>query len=195
MEHFTFIIFLLLCLGQVLWVFRKSAYARHVRVLRYAIVAGALIYFVVWFVQKSSYPDRGNAMSLQIINKLPSTLDFFVITVNDSGNIKNDLIRAGKIRPEHYQLEYLNMDHSREYWIGGLMGKDKLVYFSQHAVPDAGSDQIVEVNSYLMQSIKLADKAREQFQEKRLEDIGTAVWTVLSLILLFLNIVLLGKKH
>jgi len=73
------------------------------------------------------------------------------------------------------------------------MGKKNLVYFSQHAVPNKNEDQIIEVKSYIVQSNKLAASARKEIESLKLENIRTAVWITLDLLLLFLNLALLFR--
>ncbi len=119
--------------------------------------------FCVLVYQKSAVAFVDNSVGLQVVNKLPQALDFYLINV-DKVDKSTTLIpkHIGKIRPEYYRVEYLKMDKSDEYWIVGYLGKKNLVYFSQHAVPNKNIDQIVEVQNYINQSMKLSDAAKNK---------------------------------
>ncbi len=197
MENFTFIIFLLLCLALLLVVIRKGGFALSARIARMVIVLGAIAYYTVWFVKRSKYPFVMDAMAVQIINKLPQALDFYVVRVNnaESPGEPYDLKHAGRVRPEHYQLEYLKMDHSDEFWIAGYLGKKNMVYFSQHSVPNRDSDQVVEVHNYINQSQKLSKTAGLLIDAQKMNNNRSSVYVTLSLLLIFLNGVLLLRRN
>lgn len=197
MENFTFIIFLLLCIALPLSLIRKGSFAVPARIARMLIVLTAVAYFTVWFVKRSKYPFVMDAMAVQIINKLPQALDFYVVRVNDAEapGEPYDLKHAGRVRPEHYQLEYLKMDHSSEFWIAGYLGKKNMVYFSQHAVPNRGSDQVVEIHNYINQSQKLSKTAGLLIDAQKMRNHRSSIYVTLSLLLIFLNGVLLFRRH
>lgn len=197
MENYTFIIFLLLCLALPLSLIRKGSFAVSAKIARMVIVLGAMAYYTVWFVKRSKYPFVMDAMAVQIINKLPQALDFYVVRVNntDSAGEPYNLKHAGRIRPEHYQLEYLKMDHSDEFWIAGYLGKKNMVYFSQHAVPNRDSDQVVEVHNYINQSQKLSKTAGLLIDAQKMRNNRNSVYVTLSLLLIFLNGVLLLRRQ
>ena len=69
-----------------------------------------------------------------------------------------------------------------------------MVYFSQHAVPNKNEDQIIEIQNYINQSQKLSEIAGKQIEMLKLENMKTAIWITLDLLLLFLNIAVLLKK-
>ncbi|MHA6697125.1 hypothetical protein [Chryseobacterium sp. A301] len=196
MENFVFIVFLLLCFAILLSTVKRRKHSVKVRLVRVVIVLGASAFFAYWFVQKSYDQLVPNSMAVQIINKLPQPVDFYAIKLDSTklDSEKFDLRHAGKIRSEHYRLEYLQMDNSDEYWLAGYIGKKNLVYFSQHAVPNKNMDQIIEINNYINQSLKLSQKAMTLVEAKRVSDMSTSVWVTLSLLLLFLNTALLFKK-
>ena len=52
----------------------------------------------------------------------------------------------------------------------------------------------IEVKNYLNQSVKLSEKAQEVVDNLKLGNIGQSVIVTLTLLLLFLNIVLLTRK-
>ena len=69
-----------------------------------------------------------------------------------------------------------------------------MVYFTQHSVQNKEADQKIEVKNYLNQSVKLSEKAQEVVDNLKLGNIGQSVIVTLTLLLLFLNIVLLTRK-
>ncbi len=75
-----------------------------------------------------------------------------------------------------------------------ISGKKNLVYFSQHSVPNKNIDQIVEVQNYINQSMKLSDAAKKQVDAYNYENVKLGIWITLDFLLLFLNLVLLLKK-
>lgn len=196
MENFVFIVFLLLCLAILLSTVKRRKYSVKARLVRVGIVLVASAFFAYWFVQESYDKLIPNSMAVQIINKLPQPVDFYAIKVDSTkvDSDKFDLRHAGKIRSEHYRVEYLQMENSDEYWLAGYIGKKNLVYFSQHSVPNINMDQIIEINNYINQSLKLSQKAMSLVDAKRVNEMSTSVWVILSLLLLFLNTALLFKK-
>lgn len=164
------------------------------KLFRIATVIFSISIFTYWFIQKSAVRVVNNSVGLQVINKLPQTLDFYVINVNKPN--KNEKLEAkhiGKIRSEYYRVEYLKMDKSDEYWVIGYLGKKNLVYFSQHSVPNKNIDQIVEVNNYINQSGKLSNIAKKQIDAYNYENIKLGIWVTLDFLLVFLNLVLLVR--
>ncbi|WPO82032.1 hypothetical protein SD427_14840 [Chryseobacterium sp. JJR-5R] len=162
---------------------------------RIVTVIFSISIFTYWFVKKSVVGIVENSVALQVINKLPQPLDFYVVTLNDSeaGKII-ETKHIGKVRPEYYRIEYLSMDRSDEYWIVGYLGKKNLVYFSQHAIPNKNIDQIIEIQNYINQSVKLSDLAKKQVEAYNYENIKVGIWIALDFLLLFLNLVLLVRK-
>lgn len=168
-----------------------------IRLVRIFITVISIVYFAYWFSERSISNFVKDSVVLQIINKLPQALDFYVIKVNnlaDGGDRKYELQHSGKVRPEHYRVEYLKMENSEEYWIAGYLGKKNLVYFSQHSVPNKNMDQILEINNYINQSRKLSETAENIINNHRLIDMGRSVWVTLSLLLIFFSIALLIQK-
>lgn len=197
MENFVFIIFLLLCIAVALTVYRRGEHLLKIRLVRILITVISIVYFAYWFSERSISNFVKDSVVLQIINKLPQALDFYVIKVNnlaDGGDRKYELQHSGKVRPEHYRVEYLKMENSEEYWIAGYLGKKNLVYFSQHSVPNKNMDQILEINNYINQSRKLSETAENIINNHRLIDMGRSVWVTLSLLLIFFSIALLIQK-
>ncbi|MBP3840402.1 MAG: hypothetical protein J6D35_05535, partial [Chryseobacterium sp.] len=98
------------------------------------------------------------------------------------------------IRSNFYRIEYLDMSNSDEFWIAGFMGRKNMVYFSQHSVPNKNEDQIIEIQNYINQSQKLSEIAEKQIEVLKFENMKTAIWITLDILLLFLNVALLFKK-
>lgn len=187
---------LFLLLGISLWatLVKKGKYALPAKLLRWGSVIAGFTFFTVWFVKSSLYETKENAIGLQIINKLPSALDFYVIEVEShSGQTVYQTIHLGNIRPEHFRIEYLKMDNSSEYWILGKMGTKNNVYLSQHFVPNKNIDQIVEADSYEVNN-KIADTADRQIEAHFNSLLSVAVMICLNFLLLFFNVALLIKK-
>ncbi|WP_333852214.1 hypothetical protein [Epilithonimonas sp.] len=167
--------------------------------VRTIITISAAAYFTFWFVEKSVSQFLENSLAIQVINYLPQPVDFYVIRINDGEGVqKFNSKHVGQIRPEYFRIEYLNMQKSNEFWVVGYIGKNKLVYFSQVAVPNKNEDQIIEVRNYINHSLKLSAIATEKIEELKYDNIKLSIWVTLDLLLIFLNSVLLfrsSKKH
>ncbi|MFP3592533.1 hypothetical protein [Chryseobacterium sp. SIMBA_038] len=190
-----FVIFLACIISLILSKIKKGKGAEWAKIFRIATVVFSISIFTYWFVKKSAVGIVKDSLALQVINKLPQTLDFYVINNNDPD--KNGILEAkhiGKIRPEYYRIEHLKMDKSNEYWIVGYLGKKNLVYFSQHSVPNKNIDQIIEVQNYINQSVKLSEIAKKDVEAYNHENIKLGIWVSLDFLLLFLNMVLLLRK-
>ena len=107
-----------------------------------------------------------NSLTVQLINKLPFPLDFYIVKINNAStpDLQYETRHIGKIRKDYYRIDYLKMEESDQFWIAGYMGKKNLVYFSQHAVPNKNEDQIIEVRNYIVQSSKLSEVAKIQIE-------------------------------
>ncbi|MCC3216715.1 hypothetical protein LIV57_15720 [Chryseobacterium sp. X308] len=196
MTLIIFIIFLASVLSLVLFKVKSGSVARWAKLFRIVTVVFSISVFTYWFIKKSAVAFVDNSVGLQVINKLPQALDFYLIKVNKTDqNTTLEPKHIGKIRPEYYRIEYLKMDKSDEYWIVGYLGKKNLVYFSQHSVPNKNIDQIVEVQNYINQSMKLSDAAKKQVDAYNYENTKLGIWITLDFLLLFLNLVLLLRKN
>ncbi|AZA80433.1 hypothetical protein C1637_23140 [Chryseobacterium lactis] len=196
MVFFILIIFWACVLSLILYKVKSGEIAKWVKLFRILTVVFSVSFFAYWFIKKSAVAFVDNSVGLQVVNKLPQTLDFYLINVNKVD--KNSALEPkhiGKIRPEYYRVEYLKMDKSDEYWIAGYLGKKNLVYFSQHSVPNKNIDQIVEVQNYINQSMKLSDAAKKQVDAYNYENTKLGIWITLDFLLLFLNLVLLLRKN
>ncbi|MGH1519263.1 hypothetical protein [Chryseobacterium sp. JK1] len=196
MTLIIFIIFLACIISLVLFKVKSGRMAKWAKLFRIVTVVFSISVFTYWFIKKSAVAFVANSVGLQVVNKLPQTLDFYLINVKKTDkNTTLEPKHIGKIRPEYYRIEYLKMDQSDEYWIAGYLGKKNLVYFSQHSVPNKNIDQIVEVQNYINQSMKLSDAAKKQVDAYNYENTKLGIWITLDFLLLFLNLVLLLKKN
>lgn len=189
------IIFVLLILSLFLYKVKSGEFAQWAKIFRIFTLVFSISLFTYWFIKKSSIGFVQDSVSLQVINKLPQPLDFYVININNldkSGTFETKHI--GKIRPEFYRIEYLKMNKSDEYWIAGYLGKKNLVYFSQHSVPNKNIDQMVEVQNYINQSEKLSEQAKKQVETYNFENIQLGIWVTLCILLIFLNLSLMLRK-
>ncbi|UMQ43839.1 hypothetical protein MKS83_09050 [Chryseobacterium sp. Y16C] len=164
------------------------------KIFRAVILVFSISLFTYWFIKKSSIGVVQNAVALQLINKLPQPLDFYVLNINNNKNDALEVMHLGKIRPEYYRVEYLKMTNSDEYWIIGYLGKKNAVYFSQHSVPNKNIDQMIEVQNYINQSVKLSGIAKKEIEAYNQENTKLGVLITLNLLLLFLNLSLFVRK-
>ena len=194
MNSINFLLLFLLIFALVLSLFKTGKNARIARAFRILITFFFFFFFGYWFFQKSLNNFLEKSMSVQVINRLNQPIDFYAIKVINKD--KNQFLskHLGKIRTNHYQIEYFDMSNSNEYWVIGYLPKSKMVYFTQHSVQNKEADQKIEVKNYLNQSVKLSEKAQEVIEYLKLGNIGQSVIVTLTLLLLFLNIVLLTRK-
>lgn len=189
------LIFLLLVLSLFLSKVKNGKAGKLSKLFRILSLVVSISLFTYWFVKKSTVAMVENSVSIQLINKLPQALDFYLVKVNkgSSGSLLQTT-HVGKIRPEYYMVEYLNMKNSDEYWIAGYLGKKNMVYFSQHSVPNKNIDQMVEVQNYINQSEKLSAKAKKEIEAYNYETMFSGIWVTMNLLLIFLNLVLILRK-
>ena len=163
---------------------------------RIFVVTLSVAFFMYYFVVKSLNHFKADSLTIQVVNKLPLPLDFYVVTVNADKNTeaKYKTHHLGTIRSNFYRIDYLDVKNSDEYWIAAFMGKKNMVYFSQHALPNKNEDQIIEINNYINQSAKLSEVGKTLISDLKLENMKTAIWITLDLLLLFLNFSLIFKK-
>lgn len=189
------LVFVILVLSLFLSKIKKGRAGELARLFRVLSLVFAISLFTYWFIKKSTIRIVDHSVSLQLINKLPQPLDFYLIKVNKSETAEAlETSHVGKIRPEYYRVEYLNMKNSDEYWIAGYLGKKNLVYFSQHSVPNKNMDQIIEVQNYINQSEKLSAIAKKEIEEDNYKNMFSGIWVTLNLLLIFLNLVLILRK-
>jgi len=164
------------------------------KIFRAITLVFSISLFTYWFIKKSSIGVVQDAVALQLINKLPQPLDFYVLNVKNDKNDALEVMHLGKIRPEYYRIEYLKMNNSDEYWIIGYLGKKNAVYFSQHSVPNKNIDQMIEVQNYINQSVKLSGIAKKEVEVYNQQNVKLGILITLNLLLLFLNLSLFLRK-
>lgn len=197
MFYLFFLLAVLLSLSLLFSAFKKRSWVRWAKFFRITVVVAATCLFTYLFVSESMNHFKTDSLTVQVANKLPFPLDFYIIKVNNNDadvDQRYETRHLGNIRPNFYRIEYLRMPTSDEFWVIGYLGKSKLAYFSQHAIPNKNEDQIIEVNSYIIQSSKLSDVAKRNIDQLKFENVKTAVWIALDLLLLFLNLALLVRK-
>jgi hypothetical protein len=196
MVFVVLLIFWALFFSLILSKVKRGKGAEWAKLFRIITLVFAISFFTYWFIKKSSVGIVKDSVALQVINKLPQPLDFYVVILNDSeANKIIETKHIGNIRPEYFRIEYLKMDTSDEYWVVGYLGKKNLVYFSQHSLPNKNIDQIIEVQNYINQSARLSDLAKKQVEAYNYENVKIGIWVALDLLLLFLNLVLLIRKR
>jgi len=190
-------IFILLCIGLVLTLFQNGKFAFWSKICRIIILSGSIAYFGYWFVERSVSQFLENSLAVQVINNLQQPIDFYLIRIDarEDALVKYNSRHIGTIRPDYYRIEYLNMQKSNEFWIAGYIGKNKMIYFSQHSVPNKNEDQIVEVRNYINQSQKLSSIASERIDILKYDNVKISIWVCLDLLLIFLNLVMIFRKN
>lgn len=194
MGFILFILFIFLSISLILTWYKEGRMGLWSKIFRTLVCVAAVAFFSYWFFEKSVVRFRENAISAQIINKLPQTLDFYIILVERKPEKNYKTTHIGSIRNDHYRLEYLKMKNSEEFWVAGYLGKN-MVYFSQNMVPNTNIDPIVEANNYIIQSAKLAETAKVYVQEEHVQSVSLSIWASLDLLLLFLNTILLLRRN
>ena len=189
------LILIFLIIALFLSGFRAEKWSLWNKVVRTIITISAAAYFTFWFVERSVSQFLENSLAVQVINYLPQPIDFYIIRIQDGEKETKYLSKhVGQVRPEYFRIEYLNMQKSNEFWVAGYIGKNKLVYFSQVAVPNKNEDKIIEVKNYINNSLKLSAIATEKIEELKYDNIKLSIWVTLDLLLIFLNSVLLFRS-
>ena len=196
MFYLFFLLAVLLAFCLLLSVIKTGRFKFWAKAFRIVIVGISVVVFGYYFIQKSVDHFLKDSLTVQVVNKLPFPLDFYIIKINEDSDpdLKYETRHLGNIRTDYYRIDYLKMDQSDQFWIAGYMGKKNLVYFSQHSIPNKNEDQIVEVRNYIVQSSKLADVAKVEIEALKFNNIKTAIWMTLGLLLLFLNLAVLLRK-
>lgn len=186
-----------LLLSLFLYKVKSGRFVVAAKIFRILAVAFGIGVFTFWFVEKSLTRIAKNSLALQVINKLPQPLDFYIIVKEENPETKAvvlDTKHLGKIRPEYFRTDFLKMKNSNEFWVAGFLGKKNMVYFSQHSVPNKNVDQLIEVQNYINQSISLSDKAKKEIEVFNYNNIKESIWMILDFILIFLNLALLLRR-
>lgn len=194
MRYILFFLIVLQIFSLFLSLVKTGDYRRFSNYFRFLSTIFGILFFAYWFTQKSNGNFLEKSMSIQVINKLNQPIDIYAIKVIDKD--KNQFLskHLGKIRSNHYQIEYFDMSNSNEFWVVGYIGKHDLIYFSQHAVQKKQEDQKIEIRNYLNQSIKLSNQSNDVVEKLKLSNIIQSIWVSICLLLIFLNLVLLTRK-
>ncbi len=197
MGYIITLIFLALAISLFLSLVRSGRFVRWARLFRIATVAVTVAVFSYWFFERSVTRFVENSMAVQLINKLPQPIDFYILKKDSQTDEPSRFVTShlGNIRPDYFRIAYLDMKTSDEFWIVGYLGKKNLVYFSQHAVPNKNMDQIIEVQNYINQSQKLSDIAKKDISAYQSSNMYLGIWVSLCFLLLFMNIVLLLRRR
>ena len=195
MRYILFLLIFLQIISLFLSLVKTGGYRRISKNIRFFFSIFGVLFLAYWFTQKSNGNFLEKSMSIQVVNKLNQPIDVYAIKVINKD--KNQFLskHLGKIRSNHYQIEYFDMSNSNEFWVVGYIGKHDLVYFSQHAVHQKEEDQKIEIRNYLNQSVKLSKESNEVVEKLQLTNTEQSIWVTLCLILLFLNLVLLSRKN
>ena len=95
--------------------------------MRFIVILG-LAFFGYWFFQKSFSNFLEKSMSIQVINRVNQPLDIYAIKVIDKDQNKFLTKHLGKVRTNHYQIDYFVLSNSNEFWVAAYNVKNKLVY-------------------------------------------------------------------
>ena len=115
MNSINFLLLFLLIFALVLSLFKTGKNARIARAFRILITFLSILFFGYWFFQKSLNNFLEKSMSVQVINRLNQPIDFYAIKVINKD--KNQFLskHLGKIRTNHYQIEYFDMSNSNHF--------------------------------------------------------------------------------
>ena len=191
------LLFLALSAALIIYPFKNGKRGFWTKIFRIFVVLISVGVFAYFFITKSLTRFTKDAMTVQIINKMPLPLDVYLVKINQDDDAQKgyETRHVGTIRTNHFRMEYLDIKKSDEFWIAALQGKNNMVYFSQHSLANKNEDRNIEIQTYLNQSEKLSAIAKEKIEDLKIENSKSAIWIVLDLLLLFLNIVLLFKKR
>ena len=193
MGYLLFILLNLLIISLLLSVIKNGKWKRFAVAFRTSTIVFGIGFFTYWFAQKSMDKFMKDAMAVQIINELPQPLDFYIITVERRAEEKIYKTRhIGKVRMDHYRLDYLKMSKSNEFWLVGYIGKN-VSYFTRQFVPNKNIDQIITINNYTIEDESILDIAKEYIDVYKQSDVRYSVWISMALLLLFINIGLFVK--
>lgn len=182
--------FWLLALALVASLFRTESARQWLAWFRSAVIISCLSFFSWQFLRSSVDRNPAEALAVQLINKLPQTLDFYLILQHGKTEM---LEHPGKIRPEHFRLEKLDAAMVKNFSIAATLGQN-LVYYSHHPIANKNMDVMLEIDNYTIENQKAADVALEGIKKFQEEQIRHGIWASLDFLLLFLNIVLLVRR-
>ncbi len=189
--------FLALSFSLLIYPFKNGKRGFWTKVFRIFVVVISVGIFAYFFITKSLTRFKKDAMTVQIINKMPLPLDVYLVKIeqDEDAQIVFETRHLGNIRTNYFRMDYLDVKNASEFWIVAFLGKQEMVYFSQHSLANKNEDRNIEIKTYLNQSEKLSAIAQTKIDDLKLADSKNAIWITLDLLLLFLNIVLLLKKR
>lgn len=197
MKYSIVLVFFLTIITLLLSLMKRKTIRRKIFYFRILLTVFSVGVFVYFFTIRSIFNEGIGNVSIKVSNNLSQTIDSYILRKNSKTG--GYFIRHyGKIRPNHYREEYFNMRTTDEYWVVCYTGKKNMVYFTQHFYQVNGLMKIdiqkISINYHINQSkslSKLAKKAIEEYQNDR---VSFALIITMSLLLLFMNIVLLLKR-
>lgn len=196
MFYLFVLLFIMLSAALLSSVFKSGTLKFSGRMFRIFVVLFTGAVFAYYFISRSLPQFRENALTVQIINTLPFPLDFYIVRVDTpEGSAKiYETVHLGDIRSDHYRIEYLDMMNSDEFWVAGFLGPKNMVYFSQHLIPNKNEDQVIEIDNYTNDNQALSETAAGLVDTLKFDNMKTAIWITLDLLLLFLNFTLLVRR-
>ncbi|WP_018675852.1 hypothetical protein [Riemerella columbina] len=195
MESFVLILFILLLLSLPASVLGKGYFKGKLLIYRNIVTGLALVFFSYWLFKSSVVKPLADGLALQLVNKHSEPMDFYSIEVyGEKNNNTYQVQHLGDIRPEHYRVEYLSLKETNEFWLIGY-SKKKVAYFTQHVILNKNEDCYIEAANYLNQSTKLSLLANKEVQTYKKNNSRDAVWVVLSLLIVVINLILFFRKR
>lgn len=165
---------------------------------RQIITLIGIFFYAFWLLKGFVTENIKEAYGVEIRNKLPQTIDFYIIKVDRKGQspslLEREIIHSGKIRPEHYRLERMQVKNTQEFWLIGFLGRGNMVYFSRHLMTNKNIDAIIEIDNYIEEEKTLSEVGKKEVEALIHRNNKNAVWIMLSLLFLFINAYDLPKK-
>lgn len=188
MEFILFGLFTMLCISLFLTIVKKNKFKGLFFLFRVFSVGIGIIFFTYWFFQKSIEQFLTDSTTVQVINELPQSIDFYIIKENQKDSKKKYWIEhLGKIRQEHYRLNYIKFKNNEDYWVCGFLGKN-LTYFSKHTITNHNIDQIISIKNFTIDNDSHLDHIAFHIKNYKSQYISLATWVSIVLLILFLNI-------
>lgn len=187
-----FCLILLILLILNFWKDRLGNYLLPARIF----TAGAIIFYYIYaaFIGNIGYFKK-DYFAVQIINRIPENLDFYVVEVDrNKDKISYEIFHSGVIRSKYFRVEFLDLSKGRELWFTAFNQKKELVYFTQRIIVNENLDQKIEVSRYFNQSKKLSAIATIKVKQYQMLNIKNSIWISLAVLLLFLNLILIFRN-
>lgn len=196
MESYIFPIFLVLALSVLISPKFVQWQRKRIILIKWIVTIVSITFYSIWFFVSSFSEKPIEAYSVEIVNKLPQSIDFYLIKMSENQEKRNHkVIHSGKIRPQHYRLEQFDMEGFNELWLVGFLGKDNLVYYSQHAIPNKNVDAVMEVSNYMITSRTLSEKAKKWVGYHIQDNYRLGAYISLSFLFILINLITLPQKN